>query len=252
MSAPVTTELFTKVSTGRASADVVAQIHAALQSGQLSPGDRLPPERELAAQLGVSRVTVRDALRVLEANGLVAIRVGAHGGAFVTAPEPDHVSEGLANLLMMSQVSPADITEARMVFELGALKLVCERATSDDLAALTEICDRSEHALRQGTFDVALSAEFHIRLAQSSHNVAISLVTEAFQEPMLRSLVKAKAIDPHMGDPGVHEHRRLVAAIADGDVRGAKRVMRQHLGRTAQRIRSEKPARRTPRADGMG
>lgn len=245
MGAPVGNELFTRVSTARASADVVAQIHAALESGELGPGDRLPPERELAAQLGVSRVTVRDALRVLEANGLVAIRVGAHGGAFVTAPAPDHVSEGLANLLMMSQVSPADITEARMVFELGSLRLVCERATTEDLAELTEICDRSEQALRQGTFDVALSAEFHIRLAKSAHNVAISLVTEAFQEPMLRSLVKAKAIDPHMGDPGIHEHRRLVAAIAEGDVREARNVMRQHLGRTARRIKSEKPTRRT-------
>lgn len=244
MSTPVARELFTRVSTGRASADVVAQIHAALESGELAPGDRLPPERELATQLGVSRVTVRDALRVLEANGLVAIRVGARGGAFVTAPEPDHVSEGLANLLMMSQVTPSDITEARMVFELGALRLVCERATPDDLAALTEICDRSEQALRQDTFDVSLSAEFHTRLAQSAHNVAISLVTEAFQEPMLRSLVRAKAIDPHMGDPGVHEHRQLVSAIAGGDTREARRILRQHLGRTAQRISSQKPARR--------
>jgi len=239
MSTPVAGDLFKKVSVGRASADVVAQIRAALDVGELLPGDRLPSERELAEQLGVSRVTVRDALRILEANGLVAIRVGAHGGAFVTAPEPDHVSEGLANLLMMSQVSPADITEARMIFELGALKLVCERATPADLEDLTEICDRSEEALRQGTFDVALSAEFHVRLAQSAHNVAVRLVTEAFQEPMLRSLVRAKAIDPHMGDPGVHEHRRLVAAIADRDVRAAKRIMSTHLGRTARRIGSD-------------
>lgn len=239
MSRPVAGDLFKKVSVGRASADVVAQIRAALDVGELRPGDRLPSERELAEQLSVSRVTVRDALRILEANGLVAIRVGAHGGAFVTAPEPDHVSEGLANLLMMSQVSPADITEARMIFELGALKLVCERATPVDIEDLTEICDRSEEALRQGTFDVALSAEFHVRLAQSAHNVAVRLVTEAFQEPMLRSLVRAKAIDPHMGDPGVHEHRRLVAAIADRDVRAAKRIMSTHLGRTARRIGSD-------------
>lgn len=231
-------ELFTKVSPARVSADVVAQIRAALESGQLAAGDRLPPERDLAEQLGVSRVTVRDALRVLEANGLVTIRVGARGGAFVTVPDPDHVSGGLVDLLMMSRVSPTDITEARMVLELGALRLVCERATSEDLAALTEICDRSEQALRDGTFDVGLSAEFHIRLAQSAHNVAIGLVTEAFQEPLMRSLVQAKAVDPHMGDPGVHEHRLLVAAIAAGDARRAREVMRRHLGRTALRVRA--------------
>jgi GntR family transcriptional regulator, transcriptional repressor for pyruvate dehydrogenase complex len=239
--ATVSSELFSKVSTARASADVVAQIRAAMDAGELATGDRLPPERELAERLGVSRVTVRDALRILEANGLVAIRVGARGGAFVTAPEPDHVSEGLANMLMMSSVTAGEITEARMIFELGAIDLVCERATAEDIESLVEICDRSEHALRKGTFDVALSAEFHTRLARSAHNLAIELVTEAFQEPMLRSLVRAKTIDPHMGDPGVFEHRRIVDAIASGDAEGAKAIMGTHLGRTADRLRLDRP-----------
>jgi GntR family transcriptional regulator, transcriptional repressor for pyruvate dehydrogenase complex len=246
--ATVSSELFSKVSTARASADVVAQIRTAMDTGVLKPGDRLPPERELAERLGVSRVTVRDALRILEANGLVVIRVGARGGAFVTAPEPDHVSEGLANMLMMSQVSADDITEARMILELGAIELVCQRATSDDIEALMEICDRSEKALAQGTFDVALSAEFHTRLARSAHNFAVELITEAFQEPMLRSLVRAKSIDPHMGDPGVFEHRRIVVAIQAGDVESATTIMSSHLGRTADRLRKARPVSATATA----
>jgi GntR family transcriptional regulator, transcriptional repressor for pyruvate dehydrogenase complex len=229
--------MFSKVSTARASADVVAQVRAAIDAGALGPGDRLPPERELAQQLGVSRVTVRDALRVLEANGLVIIRVGARGGAFVTAPEPEHVSEGLANMLMMSQVSVGDITEARTIFELGVVDLVCERATPEDLEELAEICDRSERELARGTFDVSLSAEFHARLARSAHNMAIELVTEAFQEPVLRSLAEARAIDPHMGEPGISEHRRIVDAIASGDADAAKSIMRSHLSRTADRLK---------------
>ena len=236
-------DLFTKISAGRASEDVVNQIHHAMDTGRLSPGDRLPPERELAERFGVSRVTVRDALRVLETNGLVTIKVGAHGGAFVTAPQPTHVSEGLANLLMMSKVSVDEITEARMIFELGVIDIVCERATEDDIAALTDICERSETSLASGAFDVSLSAEFHTRLASSSHNLAVELVTEAFQEPMLRSLVRAKAIDPHMGDPGVHEHRAIVRAIADGDAAGAREIMSAHLHRTQARLRGEQPNR---------
>jgi GntR family transcriptional regulator, transcriptional repressor for pyruvate dehydrogenase complex len=248
LEATVDAGLFSKVSMARASADVVTQIRAAMESGELQAGDRLPPERELAALLGVSRVTVRDALRILEANGLVVVRVGARGGAFVTAPEPVHISEQLTNMLMMSPVTAGDITEARMIFELGALELVCARATAEDLDALKEICDRSEEAVARGSFDVALSAEFHTRLARSAHNLAVELITEAFQEPMLRSLQRAKSIDPHMGDPGVFEHRRIVAAIECRDADSAKTIMATHLGRTADRLRLARPLAATEAA----
>src|SRR5919202_5827918 len=113
--------MFTPVSTGRISADIVEQIKAAIQDGRLAPGDQLPPERDLTQQLGVSRVSVRDALRTLEALGLVEVRVGARGGAFVTAPAPEVVGEGIAHMLVLSAVTPAEVTEARMVFELGML-----------------------------------------------------------------------------------------------------------------------------------
>src|SRR5215475_4193363 len=78
--------LFTTVSLGRASQAIVEQIRALLHDGRLAPGDRLPSERELCQQFGVSRVTVREALRILETSGLITIKVGARGGAFVASP----------------------------------------------------------------------------------------------------------------------------------------------------------------------
>src|SRR6266498_5239827 len=104
-------ELFTPVSTGRVSADIVEQVKRAIQEGQLSPGDQLPSERDLTKQLGVSRVSVRDALRMPEAYGLIEVRVGARGGAFVTAPAPRLVGEGMANMLMLASVTPSEVTE---------------------------------------------------------------------------------------------------------------------------------------------
>jgi DNA-binding FadR family transcriptional regulator len=200
-------------------------------------GQRLPAERQLTEQLNVSRVTVRDALRILEARGLIEIRVGAQGGAFVTAPAPQLVAEGITDMLILSNLSPAEVTEARQIHELALIPLVCKRADDQDLADLSAICDRSEEALADGTFEVGLSAEFHVRLARATHNHAVELMTEALQGPLLSSLQRARAIAPHMGDRGVLEHREIVEAIRERDERRAVAVMAEHLDRTAQRLR---------------
>src|SRR5581483_10235438 len=156
--------LFTPVSTGRISSDIVGQVKDAIRKGRLAPGDQLPPERDLTRQLGVSRVSVRDALRMLEAHGLIEVRVGARGGAFVTAPAPSLVGESFADMLRLGAATPAEVTEMRLVFELGLLPLACERADDDDFAALEEICDRAETGLAAGSYDVRLAAAFHRRL----------------------------------------------------------------------------------------
>src|SRR5262245_28121356 len=98
-------EMFSPVSLGRVSQVIIDQIRELIHSGKLRPGDRLPSERELCARFGVSRVTVREALRVLEAGGLVDIRVGAHGGTFVTTPSHARIGEGLADLLRLSPLT---------------------------------------------------------------------------------------------------------------------------------------------------
>lgn len=230
--------LFRPIQVGRASGDVVRQIKEAIHAGKLRPGDGLPSERELTKQLGVSRVTVRDALRTLEAVGLVEIRVGAHGGAFVTAPEPEYVREGLANMLLLSSSSPEDITEARLIFEVGAIPLICKRRTGEDLEALEDICARSESALNSGEHDVRLSTEFHLRLASCAHNTAIELIVDSFQGPLLMSLARAKDVAPRMGEQGAREHRELVEAVRKRNAGEARRIMQRHLGRTAARLQT--------------
>jgi GntR family transcriptional regulator, transcriptional repressor for pyruvate dehydrogenase complex len=228
--------LFSRVSVGRISEIIVEQIRLLIQQGQLSPGDRLPPERDLCERFGVSRVTVREALRMLESSGLVEIRVGARGGAFVTAPTSDRVGEGLAQLLSMSVISAADVTEVRMVLEVGIVPLVCERATEEDLADLEKICERSENALRTDDYSMDISLEFHIRVAQATHNPAIVMLIESFRGPILMSLQEAKEAAPEMGAVGTKEHERFIEAVRARDVDSATRIMREHLERTAHRV----------------
>lgn len=229
-------DLFTAVSPGRISAEIVGRIKGAIRDGTLAPGDQLPPERDLIKQLGVSRVSVRDALRMLEATGLVEVRVGARGGAFVTAPAPVLVGEGLADMLMLADVTPAEVTEARMVFEVGALGLICERAQESDFEALDEICDRADAALAAGLYDPALSTEFHTRLAAAAHNKAIALFAESFQGLLRISLQYAQRADSEVGRMGALEHRALVSAIRERDGDAARAILTEHLARTARRV----------------
>lgn len=232
-----TGDLYQPIETARISAQIVERLSHAIRIGTLSVGDRLPPERGLVELFNVSRVTVRDALRILEARGLIEIRLGATGGAFVTAPPPQVLSEGLTDMLALSSLTAEEITEARLVLELGTIPLVCERADDHDLAELHEICDRSEFSLESGSFDVALSAEFHVRLARAAHNHAIERLVDVFQGPLLASLRQAQALAPRMGDRGVTEHREIVQAVASRNLKRATQVMRTHLERTAARVR---------------
>jgi GntR family transcriptional repressor for pyruvate dehydrogenase complex len=236
---PVSEDLFKTVSSSRVSQVIVEQIRLLLKEERLKPGDRLPSERELCVHFGVSRVTVREALRILEASGLVEIRVGARGGAFVTTPTSARVGAGLADLLSLSPLTAAEVTEARLVFELGIVPLIIERATEEDLAALRAMCDEHAEALEQGRYSMELSADFHVRVAACTHNAAIEMLVQSFHGPLLMSLREAQTVEPLMGRRGSKEHRAFVDAVTERDLEAATATMRTHLERTASRVKED-------------
>src|ERR1700759_4621975 len=157
-------DLYKTVTSNRMSEAIVEQIRSLIRSEQLRPGDRLPSERDLGERMGVSRVTVREAMRVLEAGGLIEIRVGARGGAIVTSPSSTKLGTGLADLISLSPLTAAEVTEARQVFELGIIPLVVTRATDDDTTELREMVAAHQAALKQGAYDMQMSAAFHVRV----------------------------------------------------------------------------------------
>jgi GntR family transcriptional regulator, transcriptional repressor for pyruvate dehydrogenase complex len=234
-------DLFSPVSVGRVSQVIVDQVRLLLRQGRLSPGDRLPSERELCERFGVSRVTVREALRVLEAGGLIDIRVGARGGAFVTSPDPTKLGEGLADLMLLSELTAANVTEARTIVEIGIVPLVVERATAEDLDELEALCRSGQDALDEGRYTMEMSADFHVRVAASTHNPAVEMLVRSFHGPLLMSLKEAKVVEPLMGHRGAEEHLRFVEAVRAGDVGTATEIMRVHIDRTATRV-SDQPS----------
>lgn len=236
-------DLYTVVSSNRMSEAIVDQIRGLIRSEQLRPGDRLPSERDLGERMGVSRVTIREAMRVLEAGGLIEIRVGARGGAVVTSPSSTKLGSGLADLISLSPLTAGEVTEARQVFEVGIIPLVVERATEQDLTELRELVAQHQVALKNGEYGMPMSAAFHVRVAACTHNAAIEMLVQSFHGPLLMSLREAQVAAPLMGHRGTNEHRDFVEAVARRDVERAEEIMRTHLGRTARRVARVKATR---------
>jgi GntR family transcriptional regulator, transcriptional repressor for pyruvate dehydrogenase complex len=221
-------DLFAPITVARASSAIAEQIRNAIVTGRLAEGARLSPERELAEQFGVSRVTVRDALRSLEAMGLIEVRVGARGGAFVTAPTGARVAQAISDMMLMAVVSPEDIVESRLVVELGTVTLACARATDEDLEPLRQLATSGAEALEAGTYTREISWEFHSLLAAAAHNGAVDGLTQSFRSTLSLHPVRARE-GAKAYAATVAEHARILDALERRDAAAARDEMAKHL-----------------------
>ena len=177
---------FEAIKRRRLSDDVSAQIQMRIASGELRSGDKLPPERELAERFGVSRGAVREALRTLERTGLVSLQAGSRGGAFIGHGNPGLIGDSFRNLYLLGSVSLDDLTEARQWLESTVVRMVAERATPEDLAALEANVDEAERLFRAGRFDAKIDVhiEFHNLLARATRNPVIIMLMGALMDVM--------------------------------------------------------------------
>ncbi len=168
--------MFQRVRVGKVSEEVVKQVQEAIFAGLLEPGDRLPPERELAEQFGLSRMSVRLALHTLESTGLVEIRVGSSGGAFIREPNFDPLRETLASMLRSKKASILDLAEARKIVETATAELAAQRATDDDLQALRGVVEAARRSFESGNLNYGPhSVNFHAALARAAKNHVLTL-----------------------------------------------------------------------------
>jgi DNA-binding FadR family transcriptional regulator len=235
---------FVAIRPTRASSDVIAQIRRAIMTGQYRPGDRLPTEREMAQQFGVSRVTVRDALRALEANGLVRVKVGGQGGPYVSAPDIALLSVSIGTHLHLRGTSFQDLAEARQALETTAAQLAAQRATPEDLVALETAILGPMRPPNAGA-PAASSLDFHTALVIASHNQALLAMFRATRALIQEAFDQLHAQQPDMADAARKTHGELYAAIAEHDAERAGVLMRQHLEEFAARAE-----RFHPTADG--
>ena len=155
---------------GRVSDEIADRIKSYISEGVVSPGERLPAERELAHKLQTSRLSVREAYRSLEEMGLLSIRRGAGGGAFINEVGHAGVTRSLTTLLRLGRTSHRELTEARMVLEPPLAALAAKHADAEDLAALEALLQKQEAALKGREGPRRLAMEFHRVIAKCAHN----------------------------------------------------------------------------------
>jgi len=237
----VSDAVFTPIQPARASTNVIMQIREAIMAGRFRKGDRLPTEREMARLFGVSRVTVRDALRALEAAGLIEIRVGGQGGPYVREPDPALLAESLRTHFHLQGTTFAELAEARLALETTAARLAAERATEENLA---EMRAAIEEPGSDGT--ATRSVDFHKALVRAAHNSALMTMFLAVQSLLAEAFDTLHASQPDMAGVARRVHTELYRAIARRDAETAVRRMRDHVyefAERAERVRADPPAR---------
>lgn len=221
--------MFQQVKPTLRSQQVAQQIRSAILTGQLLPGERLPAERDLAGQFGVSRITIRDAIRRLESAGLIQVKLGASGGAFVAEAANEVVSDALSNMLKLRRVDWHELAEARLVVEVAMVELAAHRANEEDLARLQTLLDEARAAIAQGQPFMSHSVAFHAALAAAAHNRALSFAVDSYSAVFHDALAAARTVTPAMPSLALRDHEALLEAIRARDGARARALMTEHL-----------------------
>jgi len=209
------------------SSRIVDEVRAALFDKRLVPGDFLGTEKDIAEQAGVSRIVARDALRTLQALGVVEIKVGAGGGARIARGNPALFAEALAVQLTLAGVSVREMMDAQRAVETTAAELAAENATPEDLAKLRDLLADHEATIADSAAYTRSCLRFHLAVAEASHNRVLVAQLLSLQH------VSWPAVNKTLTDPVARHileiHRRLVDVIEARDAAAARRLMDDHV-----------------------
>jgi len=211
---------------------IADQIAALIEKGEYGQGARLPPERDLARQLGVSRPSVREALIALEVEGYVEVRVGS--GVYVLGPGNARRAETLP-----ADSGPFELMRARSLIESECAALAAKEATRVQVRAIEDALEEMDAERRRGVMPLAADRAFHLRIAEASGNSALALVVKTLWDQRTGPLFLQ--LEQHYDTPALwtvalREHRDIVAAIARHDAAAARSAMRRHMHRAARRF----------------
>jgi DNA-binding FadR family transcriptional regulator len=220
----------TGVKRGRVHEPVAEQIRQAIFCGLIATGHKLPPEREMAEQFQTSRVALREALRALEKEGLITIKRGAGGGAFVADSDNalHALADSLSTVVKLGSAKSANLTEMRSILEPEITRLATLRATPEDLSAIEAVVIAQEQELEGGELSRKLDMDFHRYVAEAAHNPVMNIVVNAVNQSIRDSILRSTRTE-EMRKRVVTYHRNIFEAVRSGNADLAKRVMSAHV-----------------------
>ncbi len=212
---------------------IIEHLRGEISSRRLRPGDRLPPETDLARSLGVSRPTVREALKVLESQNVLSSSTGPTGGTFVEAIDgagvAEYLKDSISLLLDVDELTLPELWQAREITDVPAAELAAARRTDQDVFVIEKTVDMDEH--KEGVAIVS-DISFHRAVAEASKNRMLSLFASSIHMT-LRTLAERYIIPedvlPEVKRISQQQHRLVCEAIANRDGARAAARMREHL-----------------------
>jgi GntR family transcriptional repressor for pyruvate dehydrogenase complex len=220
---------FEKVRRVRTFDDVVEQLREAILTGRVRPGERLPGERQLCEELGVGRTTLREALRALEAVGMIEVRPGKSGGSFAITPSESTVGDALASLVALRGASIEDLSEFRVDFEAENAAWAARRADASDIATLQDLVDDAREATAAQLI-ASVDVRWHEALARATKNrlrIGIALGIHDAVSRRNDMIVRPAALERARSIPD--DLAAITAAVALGDAEQARSLMREHI-----------------------
>jgi DNA-binding FadR family transcriptional regulator len=212
------------------------QLRERILSGELTEGTALPPERDLVTQTRMSRTTVREALRILQVQGLVRIRAGRNGGAFVQRPGQESVASSVGLLIRGHRIEFAALLETREAIEPVCAQLAARHRTDEDLAALAAanaVIGDPDSSLAQF---LQANVDWHIAVAAATHNQLIAAFMLALSRAIYASTENEAFVDADVRRVTARAHRSIAEAITKQDSAAAVRRMNRHIHSYAKAV----------------
>jgi GntR family transcriptional regulator, transcriptional repressor for pyruvate dehydrogenase complex len=225
------------------SKQVADQIQHMILSGEITPGDRLPAERDLCDTFQVSRTVIREAISILEAKGLLESQGGS--GNYVRALEGGDVSNSLGMYIttQSKSVSMMNLLEVRRVLEVQIARLAAERITEDGIGHLEQILASMRRLVDDPAPFAQKDLEFHVTLARESQNPLFEIILEPLADELLQLIYVGSNL-PGTAQEACQYHRAILDRLEEKDVDGSARAMTDHLGQTERVTRKGLEERR--------
>lgn len=233
--------MFKQAKQNRVFQDVVEQIQEAILSGKLSPGERLPAERDLKDTFNTSRGTLREALRVLEQKGLIEIKLGVAGGAIVKPIDTEPMAESLALLIRSGRISLEHLAEFRIKIEGSLVALATERATPEDIREMERLFDKARTFFEQGDWESFLKTDeaMHTYLGIMSGNPVFQFIQKTIHDNIHQYYQVYLPMNHERTLENLIDFQRIIEAMKVRDSVKASDIIMDHVRRFTEKMQEK-------------